>query len=205
MSVEDALRTALRLGESVLVVGEVRGSEALALFEAMRIGAAGNVVLGTIHGSSSYDTWDRIVNDLKVPSTSFKATDIIVSCFARRSKEGIQRHRRVFCIDEVGKHWKDEPDFITLMQYNSGRDGLLFKDIKKSETLKRVAIMRSMTIQSIMQNIKLRAKIRQMMADADLTDISHVMLANREFTSIAGKGYSGVLPYFRAWVKKLSH
>ncbi|MEM7814806.1 MAG: type II/IV secretion system ATPase subunit, partial [Candidatus Aenigmatarchaeota archaeon] len=76
LSAEDALRTSLRLGESTLVLGEVRGPEARALFEAMRIGAAGNVVLGTIHGSSAYDTWDRVVNDLGVPSSSFKAVDV---------------------------------------------------------------------------------------------------------------------------------
>jgi len=45
----DALRTALRLGESVLIIGEVRGIEAKVLFEAMRVGAAGNLIMGTIH------------------------------------------------------------------------------------------------------------------------------------------------------------
>ena len=47
---EDALRTALRLGDSVLIIGEIRSVESLALFEAMRIGAMANVVEGTIHG-----------------------------------------------------------------------------------------------------------------------------------------------------------
>ncbi|NYZ75491.1 type II/IV secretion system ATPase subunit, partial [Candidatus Micrarchaeota archaeon] len=37
VSAEDALRTALRLGDSVLVVGEVRSTEAKALYEAMRV------------------------------------------------------------------------------------------------------------------------------------------------------------------------
>ncbi|MFA6420435.1 MAG: type II/IV secretion system ATPase subunit, partial [archaeon] len=40
----EALRTALRLGDSALVIGEVRSKEAKVLYEAMRVGAAGNVV-----------------------------------------------------------------------------------------------------------------------------------------------------------------
>lgn len=42
MTAEEALRAALRLGESVLVIGEVRGPETRSLYEAMRVGAAGN-------------------------------------------------------------------------------------------------------------------------------------------------------------------
>ena len=61
---EDALRTALRLGDSAIIVGEVRSVEAKVLYEAMRIGAAGNVVMGTIHADSAYAVWDRVVNDL---------------------------------------------------------------------------------------------------------------------------------------------
>src|SRR3989338_9163896 len=57
---EEALRTALRLGDSALIVGEVRSREALALYEAMRIGALANVVAGTIHGDSAYGVFDRV-------------------------------------------------------------------------------------------------------------------------------------------------
>ncbi|MFB6177874.1 MAG: ATPase, T2SS/T4P/T4SS family, partial [Halobaculum sp.] len=41
----DAVRTALRFGDGALVVGEVRGAEAKALYEAMRVGAASDTVL----------------------------------------------------------------------------------------------------------------------------------------------------------------
>ncbi|MFH0830253.1 MAG: type II/IV secretion system ATPase subunit, partial [Candidatus Aenigmatarchaeota archaeon] len=75
---EEAIRTALRLGDSTLIIGEVRSLEAKALYEAMRIGALANLVAGTIHGESAYGVFDRVVNDLGVPPTSFKATDLIV-------------------------------------------------------------------------------------------------------------------------------
>ncbi|MCX6814434.1 MAG: ATPase, T2SS/T4P/T4SS family [Candidatus Aenigmarchaeota archaeon] len=59
MPADEALRTALRLGDSALIVGEVRSTEAKALYEAMRIGALSNVVAGTIHGESAYGVYDR--------------------------------------------------------------------------------------------------------------------------------------------------
>src|SRR3989338_6240109 len=60
----EGIRTSLRLGDSALIIGEVRSSEAKALYEAMRVGALANVVAGTIHGDSPYGVFDRVVNDL---------------------------------------------------------------------------------------------------------------------------------------------
>ncbi len=73
---DEGIRTTLRMGDSALFIGEVRSTEAKALYEAMRIGASANVVAGTIHADSPYGVYDRVVNDLGVPKTSFKATDL---------------------------------------------------------------------------------------------------------------------------------
>ncbi|RLM59558.1 type II secretion protein [Halobellus sp. Atlit-31R] len=75
-----ALRSALRLGDGALAVGEVRGEEAGALYEAMRVGAHGHAVLGTIHGDSAAAVRERVVSDLDVPPSSFGATDLVVTC-----------------------------------------------------------------------------------------------------------------------------
>lgn len=74
----EAVRTALRLGDGALVVGEVRGEEAAALYEAMRVGAGGDTVLGTIHGASGPEVRERVVSDLGVPASAFASTDLLV-------------------------------------------------------------------------------------------------------------------------------
>lgn len=74
-----AVRTALRLGDGALVVGEVRGSEAAALYEAMRVGAGGDTVLGTIHGASGAEVRERVVEDLDVAPSAFASTDLLVT------------------------------------------------------------------------------------------------------------------------------
>ena len=94
-----ALRTALRLGEGALVVGEVRGEEAAVLYEAMRVGASGSAVLGTIHGDGGAAVRERVVADLGVPESSFGATDLLVTCEPYQGEDG--RARRVKSVQEV--------------------------------------------------------------------------------------------------------
>lgn len=99
VSAKEALKTALRMGDGALVVGEIRGEEAQVLYEAMRIGANANAVLGTIHGDGADDVYERVVSDLNVEPSSFAATDLVVTCQAYQSVQG--KKRRVSRIEEV--------------------------------------------------------------------------------------------------------
>ena len=127
-SAEDGIRTSLRLGDSALILGEVRSEEAKALYEAMRVGALANVVAGTIHGASPYGVYDRVVNDLGVPKTSFKATDIIAVANPIKSPDGMHSWRRLLQLSEIRKHWTEDPmeekGFVDLMKYNVEKDEL---------------------------------------------------------------------------------
>lgn len=122
----EGIRTSLRLGDSALIVGEVRSSEARALYEAMRVGALANVVAGTIHGDSAYGVFDRVVNDLDVPATSFKATDFIIVTNPIKSADGMHSKKRLTAITEVRKQWDDDPlrekGFVDLVRYNVEKD-----------------------------------------------------------------------------------
>lgn len=128
VSAAEGIRTTLRMGDSALIVGEVRSDEARALYEAMRVGALANVVAGTIHGDSPYGVFDRVVNDLNVPKTSFKATDVIVVANPLRSPDGLHRWRRITSITEIRKFWEDDPlaegGFVELMRYDAKSDQL---------------------------------------------------------------------------------
>ena len=75
----------------------------------MRVGALANVVAGTIHGDSPHGVYDRLVNDLGVPKTSFKATDLIIIANPVKSSDGLSRKRRVTRITEVRKFWEEDP------------------------------------------------------------------------------------------------
>ena len=202
MPAEEALRTALRLGDSALIIGEVRSKEAGALYEAMRIGALSNVVAGTIHGESAYGVYDRVVNDLGVPPTSFKATDIIPICKMLRSADGMQRFRRMTEITEVRKEWSKDPmkegAFINLMEYSGKSDELKPTDTLvngESEVLNRIASYVkewSGNWDAVWSNINLRGKIKEMMVKLseqlnkpDLIEAEWIVKSNARYHLIA--------------------
>lgn len=188
ISADEGIRTSLRLGDSALIVGEVRSTEAVALFEAMRIGASANVVAGTIHADSPYGVFDRIANDLKVPKTSFKATDIIIICNPIRSADGMKKIRRVLSITEVRKEWEEDPiaerGFVDLMRYNAKKDILeptpeLING--ESEILKNIGANVKEWVgnwDAIWDNIVLRADLKKMLVDySDKTKMPNLLEA----------------------------
>lgn len=111
----EALRTALRLGNGALVLGEVRGEEARALYEAMRVGANSEAVLGTIHGDGAEATYERVVSDLGVSPTSFGVTDLVVTL---EVAESAPQPRRVRAIEEVVGG--EKPSFQPLYDRSDG-------------------------------------------------------------------------------------
>jgi len=206
---DEGIRTTLRLGDSALIVGEVRSTEAKALYEAMRVGALANVVAGTIHGDSPYGVYDRVVNDLEVPKTSFKATDLIVVANPIRSADGLHRWRRVTQITEVRKDWENDPlrehGFIDLMKYDSKTDSLQpTEDLLNgdSEILKAIAANVkdwAGNWDSVWDNITLRADIKQEIVDVaekeqddDILEAPFVISANDQFHKISDKVKSDV-------------
>ena len=204
LSAAEGIRTSLRLGDSSLIVGEVRSEEALALYEAMRIGALANVVAGTIHGASPYGVFDRVVHDLKVPATSFKATDVIVICNPIKSADGLHRWRRVLQITEVKKHWREDPDaeagFLDLLKYDVRKDQLVPTDDLingGSEILKDIAGQVKGWAGSwddVWDNILLRSKIKETIVKVaeklkkpDLLEAAWVIKYNNMFHEISDK------------------
>ncbi len=100
-SAQEALRASLRMGESAIIIGEVRGAEAKVLYESMRAGSAGSAVLGTIHGNSAKGVLDRATEDLGVSERAFSSTDIVVVIGLIRSPDGTRFERRVVEVAEV--------------------------------------------------------------------------------------------------------
>ena len=204
LAAEEAIRTSLRLGDSALVIGEVRSDEAKTLYEAMRVGAVANFVGGTIHGESAYSVFDRVVNDLNVPRTSFKATDIIVSVNKIQSPDGLETYRRVTGITEVRKNWTDDPQeegaFVDLMRYDSNKDELVPTDTLKngeSVILNRIAEnIREWKNdwEAVWGNIKLREKIKREIVEKaeetgndELLEAEFTVKANQQYHILANK------------------
>jgi hypothetical protein len=196
---EDALRAALRLGESVLVMGEVRGLEAKTLYEAMRVGAAGNSVMGTIHGATARDVFERVVYDLGIPPSSFKATDVIVVAAPIRPRGGIARVRRVVQVTEVRKGWRRDPmsekGFEDLIKYDPAEDKLKptqALEKLRSELIGTIARKWGTKPSEVAQNLQLRAKIQEALLEVS-TKFNRPELLEAEFVVRSNLAFHGLL------------
>ncbi len=170
ISADDALRSSLRMGESSIVVGEVRGQEAKVLYESIRVGATGNTVLGTIHGRGPRDVFERVVYDLCIPATSFKATDAVVVTqrlpMGRRVTEIAELNKDVD-IENLGSGLEALRLFNTLMKYNNEKDMLDFPgdfNPAESQVLNQIADRRGITTAQVWKDILIRAKMYEKMA-----------------------------------------
>lgn len=221
----DGIRSTLRLGDSALIIGEVRSDEAIALYEAMRVGAAANVVAGTIHGDSPYGIYDRVVNDIGVPKTSFKATDIIVIANPVRSADGMSKKRRITQITEVRKDWSDDPlrehGFVDLMKYNPHTDELEPTDALMSgdsEILKTIAgnvKEFAGSWDAIWENIILRSEMKEALLEVgkdneELLEAAFVISAGDAFHTISEEhknddgrlNSNKILEAWKDWLKR---
>ena len=212
MSAEDALRVSLRLGESAIVLGEVRGREARTLYEAMRAGTAGSAVLGTIHGNSSRSVYDRIVHDLQIPPLSFAATDIVVIAGIARPG-GTQRFdRRVTEITEVAKS-RGPGEFESLMGYQPENDALEATETYRhsSERLRAIAESWGLSYADALENIEARAAIREALVatavrrrQKEYLSAPWVATSNAKYWSLVEEGFRGkeIVDEWTAWLAR---
>jgi hypothetical protein len=127
--------------------------------------------MGTIHGESAYSIWDRVVNDLGVPTTSFKATDFAIVGAPIRFKGSLKRQRRIIEITEVKKEWNVDPlkedGFLNWENFNANIDGLeLYQEkIKQSEWIAKVMRNRGLSYEDIWNEISARAATKQFLVD----------------------------------------
>ncbi len=226
VAASEGIRTSLRLGDSALIIGEVRSDETKALYEAMRVGALANVVAGTIHGDSPYGVFDRVVNDLQVPVTSFKATDLIIITNPIKTPDGLKTLKRVVQISEVRKNWTHDPleekGFVDLFRYNVDKDELEPTEEfinGDSEIIKNIASKVkgwAGNWDAVLDNIMLRAKIKQEILETSkklnkpsILEAPFNVLSNAAFHRISEEVRenfklplsSEVFPRFKEWLQ----
>ena len=163
----DALRVSLRLGESAIVLGEVRGKEAQVLYESMRTGKAGSSVLGTIHGDSARSVYDRAIHDLGIHPEAFMATDVVMTLGLNRPFGTQQPVRR---LSELVESNKESPgDFHGLVRYSTEGDRFESTFQSGSDVIARIAASWGISFEEAVRDIHARAEMRKILLDRSKT------------------------------------
>lgn len=162
---DEALRVSLRMGESAVVLGEVRGKEAQTLYHSMRTGKAGSSVLGTIHGDSAKSVYERVVHDIGIPREAFAATDIVLTMELSRPRGSQRQIRRLVEVVEYAKE-KGHGEFNVLLQNDPTTGSLSMLSKIQSETILRIANSWNMTYQEAIDNILARAELKKALVEA---------------------------------------
>ncbi|MDR0309590.1 MAG: type II/IV secretion system ATPase subunit [Candidatus Methanoplasma sp.] len=189
---DEALRVSLRMGESAIVLGEVRGEEARTMYQSMRTGRAGSSIMGTIHGDSARSVYERVVHDMNIAPEAFMATDILVTLGTVRDRRTGNQIRKV---NEVVSTTDLKGEFIDISDSTA-----LFS----SPVMKRILSTSQMNRADIVKEIRARAVIRSFLAEMGKNHGDEYLgpvwigIANEHVSKSQGKTAEDVLISFKS-------
>ena len=122
MTIRDLIRSALRLRPDRIVIGEIRGGEALDLLQALNTGHAGS--MSTIHANSPVDCLSRIetcalLSGIDIPLVALRsqvASAIDAVVHTARLTDG---SRKIVSVAEVGPLAQGEYRVRELVRWNT--------------------------------------------------------------------------------------
>jgi len=174
----DLLRSALRHRPEYIVVGEVRGQEAITLFQAMN---TGHTTYSTMHADSVQTVINRLENEpINVPRAMIQSLDILsVQTLTYVGDERVRRNRVIAEIDEVDPRTGDL-DYSTAFTWNPGSDTF---DQGDSEVLDEIQEDRGWSRAELLGELRNRKRVLQYLVEQDVNDY-------RQFTSVVNEYYA---------------
>lgn len=173
----ELLRQGLRQRPEYLVVGEVRGKEALTLFQAM---STGHTTYSTMHAGSIQAAINRLENEpINVPRVMITALDIL--CVQGAIYINGKRIRRVLNVIEIIDLDPETKSLNTLdlFAWNPMTDS--HNTIRESHVLDEIKTKRGWNKKQLDMTLNRRKKVLQYMIDNNITDYNSVVGIIKEF------------------------
>jgi archaeal flagellar protein FlaI len=173
----ELLRQGLRQRPEYLVVGEVRGKEALTLFQAM---STGHTTYSTMHAGSIQAAINRLENEpINVPRVMITALDIL--CVQGAIYIHGKRIRRVLNVIEIIDLDPGSKSLNTLdlFAWNPMTDS--HNSIRESYVLEEIKTKRGWSKKQLDIALDRRKKVLQYMIDNNITDYNSVVGIIKEF------------------------
>ncbi len=164
------LKNTLRMRPDRIIVGEIRGEEALTLFTAMNTGHDG--CMGTIHANSASETITRLINPpMNVPMVMIPALDIII--IQQRFNIGGRTVRRITEISEIGGIEMDRVLLNKIYEYNAAKDSLQPTGVP-SKFIQELSKRTGLGLKEINEEILKRSIVLQYLVKNNIRDLTSI-------------------------------
>ncbi len=166
----DLLKAALRQRPEFLLVGEVRGKEALTLFQAM---STGHTTFSTMHADSVSSAIHRLENPpISVPRTMIQALDIMSIQTQTYSKGNrVRRNTKLVEIVDIDPNTRNIRT-NDIFAWDSTTD--TFHRTGESKALSDIQMRRGWTSGQVRQELIYRQKVLEYMVNNDITDFQEI-------------------------------
>jgi len=166
ITMNDLLRTSLRMRPDRVIVGEVRGKEAETLFVAMDIGCSGS--MGTLHANNAREALIRLQSPpMEVPEGMLPLLDIIIVQH-RFNWPGKGLIRRVTSVSEVG-FMGDKITLNEIFSWDKKRDRIV-RETTPSQILDKLAYKCGLTKNEIIEEMRLRETLFRLAVDENFSN-----------------------------------
>lgn len=174
----DLLRSALRHRPEYIIVGEIRGDEAITLFQAMN---TGHTTLSTMHADSVQTVINRLENEpLDVPRAMIQSLDMLaVQRLTYVEGERVRRNNAIAEIRGIDQRTGDL-DYATAYQWESGTDSFRYND---SSIVDDIQERRGWSRTDLLRELRNRKRILTYLLERDVTDY-------RQFTAVINEYYA---------------
>ncbi|WP_442920368.1 type II/IV secretion system ATPase subunit [Methanococcoides sp.] len=179
----DLLKAALRQRPEYLLVGEVRGKEALTLFQAM---STGHTTFSTMHADSVPSAIHRLENPpISVPRNMIQALDIM--CIQAQTYSNGKRVRRNLKLVEIVDIDPNTHNIRTndVFVWDSNTDS--FHRTGESKALMDIRIHRGWNATDVNKELKNRQRILEYMMDKDINNFKQISNIINTYQSNPGK------------------
>ena len=170
LTMDTLVKNSLRQRPDRVIVGEVRGSEAITLFTALNTGHSG---MGTLHSNTARETITRLINQpMNVPNIMIPALDFIIMQQRMYRPEGGSL-RRITEVAEVVGMEEGNVQLNRIFEWNNVTDKVEYVGIA-SQTLRDISELRGIGITEIEEEIEKRRLVLEYMADNNIRSIDEV-------------------------------
>ena len=170
LTMNDLVKNSLRQRPDRIIVGEVRGSEAITLFTALNTGHSG---FGTLHSNDARETITRLTNaPMSVPNIMISAIDFIIMQNRIYKPDGVS-FRRISEVAEVSGIEEGVVQLNKIFEWDPQSDTIKNVGIA-SKTLAEIAKVSGNSLNSLHEEIKNREIVLQHMVNQNIRSIRDV-------------------------------